>query len=82
MIHYIDYIKDRIGNNYLGIKIPNGVVQPFLDEMKNFLSEDEFETFVDNQRKRDNGAYHLTLMSVMEYNKLTDSMGLDKFVSS
>ena len=82
MIHYIDYIKDRIGNNYLGIKIPNGVVQPFLDEMKKFLSEDEFETFVDNQGKRDNGAYHLTLMSVMEYNKLTDSMGLDKFVSS
>lgn len=82
MIHYIDYIKDRIGNNYLGIKIPNGDIQPFLDEMKKFLSEEEYQTFVDNQGKRDKGAYHLTLMSVMEYNKLSDSMGLDKFVSS
>ena len=82
MIHYVGYLKDRIGNNYLGIKIPNGVVDKFLEELKGFLPEDEFKVFTDNQKKRDNGGYHLTVMSVPEFNKLNDSMGMDKFVSS
>lgn len=82
MIYYIDYIKDVIGNNYLGIKIPNTTIDPFLKEMKKFLSEDEFNIFIENQQKRDKGSYHITVMNVMEFNKLNNEMGMDKFVSS
>lgn len=82
MTYYVDYIKDSIGNNYLGIKIPNDIVTPFLDQMKKFLSEEEYEIFTDNQKKRDKGSYHMTLISVMEFNKLNNKFGMDKFVES
>lgn len=82
MIHYVGYLKDRIGNNYLGIKMPNGEVERFLEELKGFLSEEDFKIFTDNQKKRDNGGYHITVMSVPEFNKLNNDMGMDKFVSS
>lgn len=82
MIHYVDYIKDSIGNNYLGIKIQNNTIDKFLEDLKEFLSEEEYKIFTDNQKKRDNGSYHITVINVMEMNKLSNSMGMDKFVSS
>ena len=81
MINYVGYLKDVIGNNYLGIKIPNGVIDPFLEELKDFIPEDEYGTYLGNQQERDNG-YHITVMGVSEFNKLNDKMGMDKFVSS
>ena len=82
MIHYVDYVKDSIGNNYLGIKIQNNIIDRFLEDLKEFLSEDEYKIFTDNQKKRDNGSYHITVINVMEMNKLSNNMGMDKFVSS
>ena len=32
MIYYVTYLKDTIGNNYIGIKFNNEVIDPFLDK--------------------------------------------------
>lgn len=82
MIHYITHIKDVLGNNYLGINIQKEVVDPFLVELKEILGEDNYEQFIDYQQKRDSGKWHMTVINVMDYNKLSKQMGIDKFVSS
>ena len=82
MIYYLTYIKDTIGNNYLGIDFPNGIVEPFLNELKDIIGEDDFELFTENQKKRDHGSYHTTVINVMEYNSLAKKEGMDKFINS
>ena len=82
MIYYVTYIKDRIGNNYLGIKIPNSTVEPFLKDLKEIIGEADYNDFTENQIKRDNGSYHMTVINVMDYNKLAKDIGYDKFVNS
>lgn len=81
MIYYISYLKDSIGNNYLGINFDHQTVIPYLEKLKDFLPE-EYETYVVNQQKRDSGSHHCTVINVMEYNGLCKSMGISKFVSS
>lgn len=81
MTYYITYLKDSIGNNYLGIKVPNNVVEPFLDDLKEILGDD-FDTYTGNQKKRDHDAYHITVMNVMDYNRLAKEVGVEKFVNS
>lgn len=82
MIYYLTYLKDSIGNNYLGISIPNGVVEPFLNELKEIIGEDDYEVYTSNQQKRDHNSYHITVISVIEYNKLLEDLGIDKFINS
>ena len=75
-------MKDTLGNNYLGLDIPKHVVEPFLNELKDILGEDDYVTFTENQIKRDGGHYHITLINTMEFNRLSKQMGIDKFVNS
>ena len=82
MVYYINYLKDTLGNNYLGLDIPKHVVEPFLNELKDILGEDDYVTFTENQIKRDGGHYHITLINTMEFNRLSKQMGIDKFVNS
>lgn len=82
MIYYLQYLKDTIGNNYIGIQVPNGTVTPFLNELKSIIGDDDFKSYTDNQQKRDHGDYHITVINVMEYNALSKSMGIDKFINS
>jgi len=82
MVYYVNYLKDVLGNNYLGLEIPVSVIQPYLNELKDILGEDDYATFTDNQIKRDGGHYHITVINVMDYNRLSKSMGVDKFVNS
>lgn len=82
MVYYVTYIKDRIGNNYLGIKVPNENVEPFLKELKDIIGESDYNEFTENQIKRDGGSYHMTVINVMDYNKLAKDLGYDKFVNS
>lgn len=82
MIYYVSYLKDRIGNNYLGLNIPQDIIETFLNDLKDVLNEHEFEIYTKNQKERDGGKYHLTLINVSDYNKLTDEMGMDKFINS
>lgn len=82
MIYYVSYLKDRVGQNYIGIEIPPDVVQPYLNELKNHLSEEDFKLFTQNQQNRDSGHYHITVINVMDYNRLSKEMGIDKFINS
>lgn len=81
MIYYNTYLKDTIGNNYIGIKMSLDSVQPYLDKLKSIIGE-EYDTFVQNQQKRDHGDHHITVINVMDYNKLSKEIGIDKFVNS
>jgi hypothetical protein len=82
MIYYVSYLKDRLGNNYLGLNIPPDVVDPYLNELKSILGEEDFEIYVKNQQTRDGGKNHLTVINVGEYNRLISDLGMDKFVNS
>lgn len=80
MIYYITHIKDSIGNNYLGIKFDKTLVSPFLKTLKDV--EEDYDDYISNQQKRDSDSYHMTLINVMEYNKIAKEMGIDKFIKS
>ena len=81
MIYYITHVKDVLGNNYLGIDIPKHVVEPFLNELKDIVGDD-YDEFVKLKEDRDGANYHITVINVMDYNKLSKEMGVDKFVNS
>jgi hypothetical protein len=81
MIYYITHLKDVLGNNYLGIDIPKHVVEPFLNELKDIIGDD-YEEFTKLKENRDGSHYHITVINVMDYNKLSKEMGVDKFVNS
>ena len=82
MNFYLTYLKDTIGNNYLGIKFDYNTIEPFLNKLKEVLSEEEYEIYTDNQQKRDHGSYHMTVINVMDYNNLSNEMGISNFVNS
>ena len=82
MICYITHLRDVIGNNYLGIDLPTTIVQPDLNELREILGDNDYETFTENQIKRDGGHYHITVVNVVDYNRLSKQMGIDKFVNS
>jgi len=81
MTYYITYLKDTIGNNYLGIKVPNDVVDPFLDDLKEIVGDD-FDTYTRNQQDRDHGNYHITVINTMDYNRLAKEVGVENFINS
>lgn len=82
MTHKLTYLKDTIGNNYLGINIPEAVVEPHLEKLKEILGEEDFEIFTQNQKMRDHGHYHITVINVMDCNRLSKEMGMANFVKS
>ena len=82
MANYITHLRDVIGNNYLGLEIPVTLVQPYLNELRDILGDDDYVRFTENQIKRDGGHYHITVINVADYNRLSKGMGIDKFVNS
>jgi len=82
MIYYVSYLKDRLGNNYLGINIPHEIVDTYLTKLEGILSEEDYQLFTRNQQTRDSGKYHITVINVMDYNRLSKEMGVDKFINS
>lgn len=82
MTYYNTYLKDILNNNYIGIKMPNEIVQPYLNFLKEEIGEDNYALYTENQQKRDRGDYHITVLNVMEFNKLNKELGMDKFVNS
>jgi hypothetical protein len=82
MIYYLTYLRDTIGNNYVGINIPEAVVEPHLEKLKEILGEEDFEIFTQNQKMRDHGHYHITVINVMDCNRLSKEMGMANFVKS
>jgi hypothetical protein len=82
MKYYIEHIKDAIGQNYLGIKIDNLEVLPFLDKLRSILGKEEYDLYTGNQQARDHDVYHMTVINAMDYNRLAKSMGVDNFVKA
>jgi hypothetical protein len=82
MVYYVNYLKDVLGNNYIGIDIPRQVVETYLNELKEILGEDDYNKFTEQQIKRDGGNYHITLINTIEFNRLSKQMGMDKFINS
>jgi len=82
MTYYLSYIKDTLSNNYLGIKIEPGLVSSFLDQLKTVLSEEDYEVYTKNQQNRDHGSYHITVINVMDYNKLSKEIGVSNFIEN
>lgn len=83
MEYFITHLKDSTGvNNYLGIDIPHTMVEPYLNELKEHLNDFDFDEFTKNQQVRDKGHYHITVINVMDYNRLMKEIGIDEFVNS
>lgn len=77
----LSYITDIMGNNFIGVDIYPEIVLPYLEKLKNILN-DEYEEYINIQKNRDHGKYHITVINVMEYNILCREMGMNKFVNS
>lgn len=79
MIYRIGYLKDVLGNNYLGLKFNESEITPFLSDLYEIVDNDTiYDTLVGNQQRRDDRdghSHHSTVISVMDYNKLSLSMG-------
>jgi hypothetical protein len=83
MIYYINYLKDILGNNYLGIDIPNDTINPFLSKLKNIIGNDTlYDEYIKNKIERDDNHYHITVINVMDYNKLSKTTGMGEFINS
>jgi len=82
MIYYLQYLKDTIGNNYLGLNIPTGSIESFLNELKDIIGEDDYIKYTKLQKDRDHGKHHSTVINVIEYNSLSTRFGIDKFINS
>jgi hypothetical protein len=82
MIYNLTYLKDVTGNNYVGINIPNEDVEPHLEKLKEILGEEDFQIFTQNQKTRDHDHYHITVINVMDCNRLSKEMGISNFVKS
>lgn len=81
MIHYVTYVKDVIGNNFLGINVGDSAIQTHINRMKSILG-DEFEEYRENKHRRDRGENHITVINVADYNRCIKKFGMDDFVSS
>lgn len=81
MIYYNTYLQDVIGNNYVGINLPNTIIIPFLLDLNDFTG-DKYDEYVNNQQQRDRGHYHITLINTMEFNKISKEIGYAKFIES
>lgn len=77
----LEYLKDVVGNNYIGVNVYSDIVYPYLEKMKDIL-DDDFNTYITNQKNRDHGKYHITVINVMDYNRLSKELGVDKFINS
>lgn len=82
MTYYLTYLKDSIGNNYVGMNIPEAIVEPHLERLKEILGEEDYQIFTQNQKSRDDGHYHITVINVMDCNRLSKEMGMANFVKS
>ena len=80
MIKYVEYLKDFIGNNYVGVNIYHNEALPFLNKLKTIL-DDDYEEYLQYQQERDHGQHHITVINVMEYNKLAKELGMSNLVN-
>jgi hypothetical protein len=81
MLHYTQYLKDTLGSNFLGVKIFEPQIEPYMDRLKKILGE-EFEKYKENKLVADKGEYFIEVISVFEYDNLVREKGMDEFINS
>lgn len=81
MIQYIQYLKDSFNNNFLGIKIFETQIEPYMDRLSVILG-DQFEVYTKNKDILDRGEFFIEVISVFEYDRLVDELGMDNFINS
>lgn len=69
----LEIIQDRIGQDYIAIKIPEHQIKFYV----NFLNNNVEQTFSENQKKRDSNSYHITIINTMEFNNIKKTLGDD-----
>jgi hypothetical protein len=67
----LSILKDRLGNSYMGIKFDASEVYVIADVLKTHLGE-SYDLFANNRIARDGEKYHLTVLSVPEYQKVRE----------
>ena len=68
----LEYIKDIVGSNFIGINIYTDLVYPFMEKMKAYLGDD-YDEYVKNQQDRDRAHYHCTVLNVAELNRIINN---------
>jgi hypothetical protein len=58
------------------------VLYNHFNELKEDIGDDDYNIFTETQQRRDNGDYHITVINVAEYNKISNDMGMDVFTNS
>ncbi len=87
MIKHISYIKDVIGQPYIGVKFTLEEVEDIIDIWKSTFNimlatdKDKLLSFIHNKFKRDGDLYHITLINVMELNQLKISLNISDLES-
>ncbi len=76
----INWIKDKLGGNYIGIDIKEESIQKYLTELKLIL-KDEYETYREYQSRRDSGKFHLTIINTNECNKLLKDISMVRYIN-
>lgn len=82
MTHYIRYLKDSTGGNFLGISIPDEMVEKHLDELKKFIGENDYDVFTKNHQQQYGGKYYISVITKDEYNHLLNELEIDDFVNT
>jgi hypothetical protein len=79
MTYHVGYLRDVLGNNYLGLKFNENQLSPFISDLYEIVDNDGmYDLLISNQQRRDNRnghSHHSTVISVMDFNKLSLSMG-------
>lgn len=85
MIYKLEYIKDIVGTNYVGINIYKDAVFSFLQQMKEYTG-DEYDEYIKYQQERDSGHYHCTVINVADFHKISKDMNnihaLDEIINT
>lgn len=77
MGHYLEILQDTLGNNYVGINFDKQEILPYINQLQEILG-DSFEQYHNLQQTRDKGKFHMTFISVMEYNEIAKITSLDQ----
>lgn len=80
MFNVLNYIKDSIGNNYIGIIICKEEINQYLTIWNEHFKDDNISLleYSKNKYNRDGDEYHITLFSVMELNAIKKHFSKEK----
>ena len=81
MNHFITYLKNPLNINFIGIKIQQNEIEPFLGQLEEILGE-SYEEYRSNLLKSTDGQFYIEVIDDIEYKDLSSRLGIDKFVNS